>query len=82
MARRLLNLLTLLSLLVFLGVAGVWIPSFGSSRNLSFVWQDAVGRRTSVGLMATRGMLHASVDRWGPPYEGHSNRFEQPGVHY
>lgn len=82
LTRRLLNLLAVLS--AALGVAGAaaWPASYESSRTLSFGYDDPAGRRTSLSLMLTRGVLVAGVRRWVPPANRRLNPDEQRGLRY
>jgi hypothetical protein len=82
MTRRLLNVLTSLSLLLCVAVAAIWKPSFRSSHHACWVRQDATGRLTSTDVMVSRGILRASTLRWVPSARHHYNSFERPGVHY
>ena len=82
MTRRLLNVLTALSLLLCVPVVALWVPSHQSSRAVYWVWDASSGRRWSVSLMESRGVLSAGVGRWGASGQSHRNHYEQPGLHY
>ena len=78
MKRRLLNLLTALSLLLCVAVVALWVRSYRASETLYWIEENKSGG-SARAARACRGGLVLSIERWGASAGG-LRRGYHPGI--